>query len=413
MDVLKCFNVSVLWQAIIWPCMGVFLISCKPSTPGKSTSIPVVNVRAVIDDPTAVPLSDEIREGFFVQLEETDDDDTLIDGVADYAVTDDYIYVLPVKEPRIVLFDRKGRFVKTLVKEGQGPGEFSGLLFNIQAVPARDRLYLFGSLIWEYTLDGQFIRQFKHDAPIMSEFCIAPERFAAVAMGFVPFQAGSFGIGVFTDKGEKIWQKNNFYSPLVPSEISGFTANLTSGLSNDGTSLLFKTGSNDTVFRMTADSVAVACVLELRNSEAETERSLNTTDFSDIQGFNRNEKDIFVQDMFETSDRYYFRCRYNQGFSIVAVDKPTGKAWVERCEQPAPLQELAKMGSYQYGLLGVRSYKQFPIWGRVHGKELVQVITPTELECYRKLDSIVIPEALEDGKENANPFFAFYQLNNN
>lgn len=410
MDVLKCFKVRMHWRELIFACIGIFLISCGPSASEKSTNMPVVNVRAIIDHPTRVPLNDAIHKALFVQLEETDNDETLIDGVADYAVTDDYIYVLPVKEPRIVLFDRKGRFVKTLVRGGQGPGEFSGLLFNIQAVPARNRLYLFGSLVWEYTLDGQFIRQFKHDVPMMSEFCIAPERFAAVAMGFVPFQAGSFGIGVFTDKGEKIWQKNNFHSPLVPSEISGFTANLTSGLSNDGASLLFKTGSNDTVFRMTADSIEAACVLELGNSDAETIRSLNTTDFSDIHGFNRNENDIFVQDIFETADRYYFRCRYNQGFSVIAVDKQTGKAWVERCEQPAPLQELAKMGSYQYGLLGTRSYKQFPIWGRVYGKELVQVITPTELAHYKKLDSIVIPESLENEKENANPFFAFYQL---
>ena len=36
----------------------------------------------------------------FVPLEVTTDDASLIDGVYDYAVTDRYIYVLPVKEPR-------------------------------------------------------------------------------------------------------------------------------------------------------------------------------------------------------------------------------------------------------------------------------------------------------------------------
>lgn len=399
------------WQGIILPCFLFFLVSCKEATPEKAMiPFPVIDVRSIIDRPATVPLKDDILDVSYVQLEETDDDDSLIDGVADYAVTDQYIYVLPVKEPRVVLYDRKGHFIKTLIHEGQGPGEFSGLLFAIQTDPARDRLYLFGSQIGEYTLAGQFIRQFKHELPVMAEFCIAPNRFAAVAMGFIPFQAGSFGIGVFSEKGEMIWHKNDFYSASFPREISGFTANVANALSNDGQSLLFKTGSNDTVFRMKADSIEIACVLSLNNSDAEVQRALNTKDFSDIQGFNRNDKDIFVQDILETESRYYFRCRYNQGFYILSVDKHTAKAVVERCPQPVPFKELTQMGTYQYGLLGTCSYQQFPVWGRARGKELVQVITPTELEFYKKLKSIAIPASLENKEGNANPFFVFYKL---
>lgn len=410
MNKRKYFELDGYWKNIIIPCLFLVAISCGSPTSEKTVGFPVVDVREIIDKPGGISLNNDISAVSYVQLEETDDDDSLIDGVADYAVTDDYIYVLPVQEPRVVLYDRKGHFVKTLIEEGQGPGEFSGFLFNMQADPVKDRLYLFGSQIWEYTLDGRFIRQFKQDIPIMSEFCIAPNRFAAVAMGFVPFQSGSFGLGVFTDTGEMVYQKNDFYSPLVSPEISGFTASLTSALSGDGQSLLFKTGSNDTVFRVTPDSIGIACVLCLDNSDEEIVRSLNTTDFSDIQGFNRKDRDIFVQDISETASHYYFRCRYNQGFSVISVDKRTGKASAERCEQPAPLKELAKMGTYQYGMLGTRSYKQFPVWGRVREKELVQVITPTELEHYRKMNTVVIPDPLKDIQENTNPIFGFYKL---
>ena len=90
----------------------------------------------------------------------TTDDASLIDGVYDYAVTDRYIYVLPVKEPRIVLFDRQGRFYPDVVKEGQGPGEFSGILPCIQVDERNDRLFLFSNnRVWEYTLEGEFIGQ--------------------------------------------------------------------------------------------------------------------------------------------------------------------------------------------------------------------------------------------------------------
>lgn len=53
---------------------------------------------------------------------------SLLDGVSEYALTSKYIYVSPVKEQRIVQFDRKGHFIKTLIPFGQGPG--SSVIFS-------------------------------------------------------------------------------------------------------------------------------------------------------------------------------------------------------------------------------------------------------------------------------------------
>lgn len=110
-----------------------------------------------MDKPGLLGLGDEIKGVTFVPLEVTTDDASLIDGVYDYAVTDRYIYVLPVKEPRIVLFDRQGRFIRTLVKEGQGPGEFRGILPCIQVDERNDRLFYlviieFGNIRWKVNL---------------------------------------------------------------------------------------------------------------------------------------------------------------------------------------------------------------------------------------------------------------------
>lgn len=52
-----------------------------------------------MDKPGLLGLGDEIKGVTFVPLEVTTDDASLIDGVYDYAVTDRYIYVLPVKSP--------------------------------------------------------------------------------------------------------------------------------------------------------------------------------------------------------------------------------------------------------------------------------------------------------------------------
>ena len=93
--------------------------------------------------------------------------------------------MLPVKEPRIVLFDRQGRFIRTLVKEGQGPGEFSGILPCIQVDERNDRFFLFSNnRVWEYTLEGEFIGQSTHEYSVIYMRHIGKDR-----RHIIPFSA--------------------------------------------------------------------------------------------------------------------------------------------------------------------------------------------------------------------------------
>lgn len=158
---------SVKLASILFYLNSVFVVSCFAScgsSPTEAPSLLTADIRGGMDKPGLLGLGDEIKGVTFVPLEVTTDDASLIDGVYDYAVTDRYIYVLPVKEPRIVLFDRQGRFIRTLVKEGQGPGEFSGILPCIQVDERNDRLFLFSNnRVWEYTLEGEFIGQSTHE----------------------------------------------------------------------------------------------------------------------------------------------------------------------------------------------------------------------------------------------------------
>ena len=158
---------SVKLASILFYLNSVFVVSCFVScgsSPTEASSLLTADIRGGMDKPGLLELGDEIKGVTFVPLEVTTDDASLIDGVYDYAVTDRYIYVLPVKEPRIVLFDRQGRFIRTLVKEGQGPGEFSGILPCIQVDERNDRLFLFSNnRVWEYTLEGEFIGQSTHE----------------------------------------------------------------------------------------------------------------------------------------------------------------------------------------------------------------------------------------------------------
>ncbi|RHJ91082.1 6-bladed beta-propeller [Parabacteroides bouchesdurhonensis] len=397
------------FKNLIW--ISLIFISCNSSNTDLSTC-PIIEFREGLQQPTTLKLNEEIESVSYVPLKVTSDDASLIDGVADYAVTNKYIYVLPIKEGRIALFDRQGNFIKTLIASGQGPGEISGVIANVQADEKNNRLYLFSSnYIWIYTLDGEFIQKMNHDYQIVSQYLIDENRFGAIAFPFMPFQTGSFGLGIFTANGDTITMKNDFYSHLVPPEKSGFTACIAACFSDIFKSILFKTGSNDTVFRIANDKIMPALVLNLRNSDKEVARSLDITDFSSLKGKLGDDKDIFISDIFETSSQYYFRFRFNLSHYVASVNKKTGKTLVEKCEQPGTLKELAD-ANLMHGMLGTKCYDNFPIWGRTFGNNLVQIVTPYELSLYKDKSSISIPNDLITKEEDGNPFFIFYKLKN-
>ena len=174
-------------------------------------------------------------------------------------------------------------------------------------------------------------------------------------------------------------------------------------------SVLFKTGSNDTVFRVTADDILPACVLRTGNSDKEVIRSLDATDFSSLKRKFGEDYDIFVSDMFETPSNYYFRCRYNAGHYVASVHKKTGQVLAEKCAQPGDIRALGD-ANLLYGVLGTKSYQDFPVWGRTQGDCLVQLLTAYELHLYKEKCNITVPPELKEVNDDSNPVFIVYKL---
>lgn len=368
------------------------------------------DLRQGINHPSMLNLQDEIESVEYIPLETTEDPASLLDGVSEYAVTSKYIYVSPVKEQRIVQFDRQGRFIKTLIPFGQGPGEFSNFLAGMQADEENNRLYLFSAnQIGVYTLEGEFIQNLNHGYQIVYQRKVGKDRYASVAFPYVPFQSGSYGLGIFTEKGDTIAVKNDFASPLVTPEKAGFTVGIAATFSSQQQSLLFKTGCNDTVFRISSDKILPACVLNLQNSDQEIVRCLDATDFSSLHQKFEGNTDIFIFDFFETRRNYYFRCRYDGRHYVASVDKETGEMLTEQCEQPEDIYKLSD-ANLLFGMLGTRSYRQFPIWGRMEKDQLVQVITPYELGLYESKATLIVPDELKEINADGNPIFIVYQL---
>lgn len=387
--------------------LALLLLSSCNSAPTTPTTCVTADIRKEMNNLSILPLNEEIESVSYVPLEVTSDDASLVDGVVDFAITSKYIYVLVGKESRIVLFDRQGHFLRTFLQQGQGPDDFNGMIGFIQANEADDRFYVMGNKIGVYTLEGKFVEDLPINSPIIYAHHLGKGRIGAIAMPLIPFQNGSFGIGVFRENGEMIMNKNDFHSPLVPRENSGFTFGIT-GSPSDGEqpSFLFKMAGNDTIFRLSADTIQPALVVALGNSDEEIIRGLNTHDIKKFPV----DGDIFVLDMFETSRCFYVRMMQDEKRYVASVGKQSGQTIVEQCDIPKKnANDLADL-NMQLGMVGSKGYNQFPIWGRIVGNDLVQVVTPYEIEAFKEQVKITIPQGLEKINANENPIFIIYKI---
>ena len=386
-----------------------FLTACQPKAE-VGTEIPMVNLRELITDPSTLSLNEEIKQVEYIPLRTTEDDQSLIDGVTSFAVTSKHIYIYPVKEQRIVLFNRQGDFIRTLITFGQGAGEFNEMRSDIQVNEERNRLYLFGLMsgVWEYTLEGEYLQKYEYKQQAIFRRLLTADRLGAVAFPYQPFRSGSFGLGIFTLQGDTIAMKNNFHASEVAPEKAGFTIRSAASYNPANNSILFKMGANDTIFRITDKTIDPACVLQLNNSEKEVRMSIDASDFGSMQDFGSS-SDLIISEIMETPSCYYFRLRYDEGHFVAALHKKTGKAMIEKCIQPADLETLSG-ANLLYGMLGTRSYGNFPVWGRMENDCLVQIITPYELSLYKETGKITIPDALQGVGEDDNPIVILYHL---
>lgn len=106
----------------------------------------------------------EMADVEYIPLETTDR--SLISTLAHTAVSDKYIVIGDVKFFNIFLFDRQGKFIRTIGKRGNGPGEY--LAFHAMDVDFdKEEVYIYslGNIqkMWVYSLDGKFLRDFKYE----------------------------------------------------------------------------------------------------------------------------------------------------------------------------------------------------------------------------------------------------------
>ena len=153
-------TVKILFAACV-----ACVCSCSPKGDG-TVSEAIVNgnkmyffsLNNLKTDTTSLPLSSLVEDCSLVQLE-TNDDAFFRSWFT--TVTDKYIGVRQQSGRPYMLFERSGKFLGTIGAVGQGPGEYSGSLYDDIIDDKNELIYLapfFNDKILVYKTSGEFVK---------------------------------------------------------------------------------------------------------------------------------------------------------------------------------------------------------------------------------------------------------------
>lgn len=139
--------------------LGIILVmgcSCRESGQKKSLTLkdcPVVAQRVSnngdslivcdidqVKDTFNVPLSSLLSSFEVIRLENTEDALTAVDGAI--AVSDDFMGIVSFKAGAYKLYDKKGKYLRTLSKPGQGPDEYYINIYDSYIDEKNRRIYM-------------------------------------------------------------------------------------------------------------------------------------------------------------------------------------------------------------------------------------------------------------------------------
>lgn len=195
--------------------LGVLVsISCKDKT-NKKDIVPVVEVD-LFNPVEEVPVSSFIDTLISVRLELPN---PLVFGVtSDVLFADTNIYVLDKKQKKIFRFNSQGKFLNTVGKFGNGPGEFSSCsscFLNKDTVFVSD---LETRRIFSYTQEGKFINVISFPFSYVYEDIVYLPSGQFLCHRLAPAK-NNRGVWIMNEKGEKseILYENDATYPYIHS----------------------------------------------------------------------------------------------------------------------------------------------------------------------------------------------------
>jgi hypothetical protein len=139
--------------------VSLLLASCSGSKTASTGEIIKIDLLEAFKKEKPVKLSDFIKSVEFIPLESTKE--SYFRYPYSYKIGQKYVMVADGERAQVVLFDRTGKFIRTIGTKGKGPGE---LLEPREATMAPDEDFVYvadvgKSELLKYSIDGEFIKE--------------------------------------------------------------------------------------------------------------------------------------------------------------------------------------------------------------------------------------------------------------
>lgn len=244
----------------------------------------------------------------YIKLESTPE--SLIGhGVIEMIVTDDYIYILNLN--RLIQFDRTGKFIKQIGREGRGPGEVHGYR-SITMDKENNILYVMANHKYEVlkycAITGDYLRNFPSSSYIgFNQYngafqLLGNGTFAGLSLWMGQYQPDYTLIEIFDDEGNILKNKKSHlfsYQDNDKIEKRHHVATHMTWIFEDQLRLF--EGINDTIYKLVDLELEPAYIFNLGKYKGP---------FDDMVG-ERRERYIRFGSFRETKSALYFLYRYN------------------------------------------------------------------------------------------------------
>jgi hypothetical protein len=134
--------------------IGFLLFSCSETKQGKLPEIPVD-----IDQNTSLPLSEIVEELTAIELELTNESLINTDYIGHIIISENEVIIADLS--KILVFNKDGKFIRTIGSRGQGPGEYN-YIKNLAMDETNKRLFVISSgpsKIISYDMDGNYLKE--------------------------------------------------------------------------------------------------------------------------------------------------------------------------------------------------------------------------------------------------------------
>ena len=377
------------------------------------TNLPHISFKEYLNHTDKISIgTDEIKHIEYVPLELTDDDASLVGHIQDLALTEDHIYVLTLEEFKVFQFDRQGKYIRTITRQGNGPGELQSVGRTIWTDEAGHEIYISnGEGIQVFSAEGKFKRQIKRSERMVSyAYGKGLDWVTEIATEYAPIDRPYFfGIGTFRYNADSscdtLQLKKDFGdTSVVPLSKTIF---LNGRFMDCAEGYRYNVACNDTLFTISPKGISPFLLLD-RGPSSDLVKEYYFTFKNDV-----HKEMIYLQHACETPRHIYFRFFYNEEFYVLSYEKETQRILCDKTK--FTFQNMKDFDTFMT-CPGIENEVNggLPIWF-MHWNPKTNIAvqsTSGATIAWMKEEGMIknLPDCLKDYPEDGNPIVAVYHF---